>query len=168
MGIALNYTFGILSYKNNWDDDVFWNIWWSVVNIFVLTLYGTFAMIRDRKKSIATKFMSSISILCAFAIGITLIIWFKQIAEGIILIGVAFYYSYALIYYLIYLNNNDSVPWVLDLVTAIIVILTCLSVMVYSFFDSNFDDFTGFSISYLVINLMFMIYSLGKIFADEF
>jgi hypothetical protein len=111
--------------------------------------------------------MSTISIICAFAIGITLIVWLHKIIEGIILIGIAFYYSYALIYYLIYLMNKDSVPWILDLVTAIIVTLTCLSVMVYSFFDSQFDDFTGFSISYLVINFMFMIYSISLILKDE-
>lgn len=106
------------------------------------------------------------SILLSFGVGVILIAWFDLIGVGIALLGAAFFYTYFLVVYLIYLKMNKSVPFVIYPVTMVLVIGACFAVMIYGFVDKNFDDFYGFTVTYLVINVLLLIYASYRILSD--
>ena len=53
-------------------------------------------------------------------------------------------------------------------ITIAIIVSTCFAVMIYGFIDKEFDDFLGFSITYLVINLLIVIYGAYSLIMDIF
>lgn len=56
-------------------------------------------------------------------------------------------------------------------VTILIIVCTCFAVMIYGFIDKEFDDFIGFSITYLVINFLIVVfgaYGLSLDFINRF
>lgn len=57
-------------------------------------------------------------------------------------------------------------PFVLYIVTFVIIVGTCFAIMIYGFVVDNFDNFFGFSITYLVINLMILGYGIYRIVLD--
>ena len=110
LGIVLNYTIGIISYTANWNRSDIWTIWWTVINIFILSLYAALALLRDKGLSIITYIVCGVSVALLILAGILIIVLFKSIALGIALIGVAVYYGYVIGLYLIYLYRNKSLP----------------------------------------------------------
>lgn len=99
----------------------------------------------------------------SFGPGIILLVWFSSIPVGIALLGAGFYYTYFVSIYLVYIKMNNSVPFIVYIITIIIIVLTCCAVMIYSFVEDSFDDFYGFSITYLVINLLVLIYAIYRV-----
>lgn len=104
--------------------------------------------------------------LFSFGIGVILLAWFKAIAVGIALLAAAFFYSYFFTAYLIYKKLNNSVPFAIYPITAVILIGPCFVIMIYGFVSSYFDDFYGFSITYLVVNLLGLIYASYRVVSD--
>ena len=166
LGVVLNYTFGGLSYGFNWNRTPAYTCLWTFLNIFVLFAYASFCLLRDKGLIIPTVIFCVISILLSFGIGILLLALFSLIGAGLGFIGAAFYYTYAVVVYLIYLKMNKSIPWAIYPVTGVIVILTCFSVMIYAFVVETFDNFYGFSVTYLVINLLLLCYGCYLIYND--
>lgn len=94
------------------------------------------------------------------------IIYFAGIAAGVGVIGFWFFFYYALLLFYIYKRNNNSLPrkWVIS--AAIITIVFCLSALIAAVCIDSFNDFIGFSVSYLVVNLLLFLYSFGMIEKD--
>jgi len=47
-GIVVNYVYGVLSLVLLWNTATLWTLWWSIINIFILSLYANFALLRDK------------------------------------------------------------------------------------------------------------------------
>lgn len=168
LGILLNYSFGILSYVFDWNKSPAYTVLWTVVNPLLVFTYSAISLLRDKGLIVPTIVVCIISMVFSFGPGIILLAWFRSIAVGIALIGAGFYYSYFLTTVIIYKKMNNSVPFVLYIITVIIIILTCFAVMIYGFIDENFDNFYGFTITYLVINLLVLLYSIYRVASDIF
>jgi hypothetical protein len=166
LGIVLNYVFGIVSYVVDWNKSDLWTIWWAVINIFLLSVYAALALLRDKGLHIASYITCAVSVLLLIAAGILIIVLFGSIALGIILIAIAVYYGYVIGLYIIYLARNKSLPQFMHYITIAIVIATCFAIMIYGFVADDFDDFYGFSITYLVINFLIIIYAAYTLFMD--
>lgn len=173
MGIALNYAFGIVSYVLEWNRTDLWTIWWAVINIFLLSLYAALALLRDKGLDIRTYIACAISVLLLVAAGVLILVLFDSIALGVVFIGkilsilgISVYYGYCLGLYFVYLIKNKSFPQFLHYITIIIIAATSFAVMIYGFVSSEFDDFYGFSITYLVINFLIIVYGAFSLFND--
>lgn len=166
LGIVLNYAFGVVSYVLAWDTSDLWTIWWAIINIFLLSLYAALALLRDKGLHLATYILSATSVILLVGAGILVILLFESVPFGIVLIAIAVYYGYLIGLYLIYLARNKSLPQFLHYITLLIVIGTCFAVMIYAFVDDDFDDFYGFSITYLVINLLLVFYGAYALLID--
>lgn len=102
----------------------------------------------------------------SFGPGIILLAWFRAIVLGIAFVAAGFFFTYFSTIYLIYLKMNNSVPFILYPITVVLIVGTCCAVMIYSFVNDSFDDFYGFSITYLVINLLALIYATYRMGSD--
>lgn len=87
---------------------------------------------------------------------------------GIILIAISLYYGYCLALYIIYLIKNKSMPIFMNYITLAIIIATTFAVMIYGFISPTLDNFYGFTITYLVINFLVLIYGAYLIVSDQF
>lgn len=166
LGVILNYTFGGLSYGLNWNRTPAYTCLWTFANIFLISAYAAFSMLRDKGLVVPSIISCVITILLSFGIGIILLAVFSMIPEGLALLGAAFFYTYAIVLYLIYLKRNKSMPWILYPITALIIVLTCFAVMIYAFVVDTFDNFYGFSITYLVVNLLILLYACYLLYSD--
>jgi hypothetical protein len=54
--------------------------------------------------------------------------------------------------------KNRSFPQFLHYISIILVVATSFAVMIYSFCVDDFNDFYGFTVTYLVINFMIIVY----------
>ncbi len=87
------------------------------------------------------------------------------------MIGISIYYGYIVGLYLVYLVRNKSFPEFLHYITVTIVVGTCSGIMIYGFIVDSFNDFYGFSITYLVIDFLLVVYGgfrLMRDFTDRF
>ena len=166
LGIILNYAFGIVSYVVEWNKSDLWTIWWAVINIFLLSVYAALALLRDKGLHIASYITSAISVLLLIAAGILIIILFNSIALGIVLIAISVYYGYLIGLYIIYLARNKSLPQFMHYITLSIIVVTCFAIMIYGFVVDDFNDFYGFSITYLVITFLIIVYAAYALFMD--
>jgi hypothetical protein len=168
LGIVLNYAFGACSYALDWNRTNLWTIWWAVINIFVLSVYAALAFLRDKGLHLITYIVCAVSVLLLTASGIIILVLFNSIALGVALIGASIYYGYVIALYIIYLVQNKSFPQFIHIITLIIIICTCFAVMIFGFISDSLDDFYGFSITYLVINFLVVVYGAHSLFLDYY
>jgi hypothetical protein len=166
LGIAINYGFGVLSYVLEWNRSPAYSILWTFANPFLVVTYASMNLIQDKGLTRMTIVMCVISMLLSFGPGILLLVWFNLIEVGIVFIGIGFYYTYFVSIYLIYTRMNNSVHFSIYPITICLIVATCFAVMVYSFLSDTFDDFYGFSITYLVVNLLLLIYAIYRVVSD--
>jgi hypothetical protein len=166
LGILLNYAFGIVSYVVDWNRSDLWTIWWAVINIFLLSLYAALALLRDKGLHIVSFIVSAVSVLLLTGAGILIIVLFDSIALGIVLIAISVYYGYLIGLYIIYLTRNRSIPQFMHYITVSIIVATCFTIMIYAFVVDSFNDFYGFSVTYLVINFLIVVYAAYALFMD--
>lgn len=166
LGIVINYTFGVISYALDWNKSSAYTVLWTVVNPLLVTTYAAIQLIQDKGIVPVTIIINVVSMVFSFGPGIILLAWFRSTVVGIVLIGAGFYYSYFMATIIIYKKMNNSVPFVIYPITVILIVLTCFAIMVYSFIDDNFDNFYGFSITYLVINLLILFYATYRVVSD--
>lgn len=158
-GLALNYAFGVISYVVGWNSSPAYTVLWTVVNPFLVLTYAAFSFVRDKGLILPSIILSVASMVFSFGPGIILLAWFMSIPVGIALIAAGFFFTYFATTYLIYLRMNNSVPFILYPITIVLIVGSCCAVMIYSWTSDTFDDFYGFSITYLVINLLGIIYA---------
>jgi len=168
LGLVLNYTFGVISYVVEWNRTDLWTVWWAVINIFLISVYAALALLRDKGIHLVTLIVCVVSVLLLIAAGLLIIIFLKSISLGIVLIAIAVYYGYVIGLYIIYLHKNKSLPQFLHYITVTIVVVTSFSVMIYAFIADDFNDFYGFTITYLVINFLIIVYGAYSLFLDYF
>lgn len=166
LGLVINYGFGIVSYVVDWNKSPAYTVLWTVVNPLLVLIYAAVSLLRDKGLVVPTIVFCVLSMLLSFGPGIILLAWFGSIPVGVALIGVAFYYSYFLATVIIYKKMNNSVPFAIYPITIIMIVLTCFAVMVYAFVSADFDDFYGFSVTYLVINLLILFYAGYRVVSD--
>ena len=166
LGIVLNYGFGIVAYAVKWSRSPGYTLLWCILNILALSVYAAFCFVRDKGLIMVSVIACIVSMVLSFGVGIILLAWFGLIAPGVAMLGIAFYYTYFLAAYLVYLKNNKSVPFVIYPITLLLVVGGCFAVMIWGFIDDDFDNFYGFSITYLAINLMILIYGTYRIISD--
>lgn len=106
-----------------------------------------------------------ISVVFAVGMGVYVII-VRSVFGGIAIIGFWFYAYYAIFVFWLYKKNNKSIPKVWLYISAALIVLVCLIALVASALIDSFNDFVGFSISYLIINLILFIYSYSLIQSD--
>ena len=109
------------------------------------------------KKSKTVILASLVSAIFAFSLG-AFMIWARspQAGIGIIVFWFFFYFSHVIFY--VY-RQNKGLPLIWRRVTSIIVIVVCCSSLLVSWILESFNDFLGFSISFLVIDALTMGYS---------
>jgi len=95
-----------------------------------------------------------------------LIVAYSETAIGLGVIAASVYYAYVLVVYYLYLYQNKSLHWLIIPISVGLVIATSFAVMIYSFTDSNFDNFYGFSVTYLVINFLLFALSVYLLLRD--
>ena len=57
-------------------------------------------------------------------------------------------------------------PWIIYPISGIIIVGACVTVMIYAFTDKTFDNFYGFSVTYLVINFLILLYGTYQLYSD--
>jgi hypothetical protein len=62
---------------------------------------------------------------------------------------------------------SKSIPWFVYPISIGLVVLTSFAIMIYSWVDDSFDNFYGFSITYLVINILLFFYAIYLIYNDQ-
>lgn len=124
---------------------------------------------RDMKWSFAgTKSVTLfglISVGFAFGMG-GFIIYFAGVAAGAAVFGLWFFVYYGLAVFYFYKKNNSSISRRWAISTISLVILVCLIALIAAVSVDSFNDFLGFSISYLILNFFFFLYSYTKIHKD--
>lgn len=166
LGIVLNYAFGIIAYLDWWNRSPGYTVLWAILNIVGLLIYAGGSLVRDKGLTIPSLIVSIVSMVLSFGVGIILIVWFGMIGVGVALLAAAFFYTYFFTVFLIYLKMNKSVPFIIYPITLVLVVGGCFAVMIYAFVADSFDDFYGFSVTYLAINTMILIYATYRIVAD--
>jgi hypothetical protein len=58
-------------------------------------------------------------------------------------------------------------PIFMNYITLAIIIVTTFAVMIYGFVSPSFDNFYGFTITYLVINFLILVYGAYLIVLDQ-
>lgn len=166
LAFLLNYGFGIASYLVGWNNSAAYTVLWAIINVFAVLAYASYSLLRDKGLIIPTYIITISSIVVSYGVGILLIVLFSSIIVGIVFLGLAFYYTYALVIYFIYLKMNKSLPFVVYIVTFFVIVATCFAIMIYAFVSDDFDNFYGFSITYLVINFMILLYAVFSLMQD--
>jgi hypothetical protein len=131
-------------------------------------VYATFATLRDKGISIIAYIVSTVSVVLLVAAGILVIVLFSSIPLGIVLIGIAIYYAYVIALYFVYLSNNKSLPQFLHYITLIIIVSTPIVVMIYALVVDSINGFYAFSIPYLVIDFLIIVYGAYGLVLDYF
>lgn len=85
---------------------------------------------------------------------------------GIIILGIFAYVGYMLAIYLVYLKFDKVLPRYLVYTTMGVFFVTATSVMIVSYILNTFDDFLGFSITYLIINVIILGYGIYLLYYD--
>lgn len=166
IAVLLNYGFGIASYLVGWNKSPAYTVLWAIINVFAILAYASFSLIRDKGLILPTYITSIASIVVSYGVGILLIVLFDSLVVGLAFIAAAFYYTYAVIVYFIYRHRNKSIPFIIYIVTFFVVIIPCFAVMIYSFVSDSFEDFYGFSVTYLVINLLILLFGAYSLVRD--
>jgi hypothetical protein len=73
VGILLNYVYGILSYALDWNSTTLWTIWWLVINVFILALYCTISLLRDKGLELVSYISCAVSVVLLALAGALLI-----------------------------------------------------------------------------------------------
>lgn len=125
--------------------------------------------LRDMKWSFAgTKSVTLfglVSVGFAFGMG-GFIIYFAGVAAGAAIFGLWFFVYYGLAVFYFYKKNNSSISRRWAIATISLVISVCLIALIAAVSVDSFNDFLGFSISYLILNFFFFLYSYTKIHKD--
>lgn len=90
----------------------------------------------------------------------------RSIGLGGGLFGFFFLLYYGLGMYQVYVNNNHSVPAKFINISAIILAAVCFIALILSLAIDGFNDFLGFSITYLILNLLVFVYGYRQIQMD--
>lgn len=165
LGILLNYAFGAVGLANGWRSEIVWVIWWGFGNILILCFYALWGMIRDYGATLASLIISIVSVLVGIAMGIFILV-LVDTAAGIAVIGVSLYAGYFLGLGLYYLKNNNSLPRYFIWITGGLIVGTAVAVMIAGFVLDSFDNFLGFSITYLVLSFLLLGYSIWILYSD--
>jgi peptidoglycan biosynthesis protein MviN/MurJ (putative lipid II flippase) len=121
-------------------------------------IYALWGLVRDYGVTAASITIATLTVLIGFGMGVFIIINVDLIG-GLAVIGGAAYTAYFLATGLYYLKNNHSLPKIFLIIAAVLMILTAVAVMIASFILPEFDNFLGFSITYLVLNFLLLGYS---------
>lgn len=83
----------------------------------------------------------------------------KSVAGGAGILGFWFFIYYSVFLYFMYKKNNDSLSKKLIYISLGIIVAVCAISLIVALALDSFNDFLGFSISYLVFVLLLFIYS---------
>lgn len=111
---------------------------------------------------ISVKIFLGLSILITFAMG-GYVIGFAGAAPGIALIAFWFFFFYTLMLFYFYKKNNSKITRGWLIISASVIIGICLIALIAAVSLDSFNDFLGFSISYLLLNAVLFIYAYGNI-----
>jgi hypothetical protein len=128
-------------------------------------VYVLWGCLRDYGASLMSIICAVITVSIGYAMGIYILL-IIQVVPGIAVIGVFLYVTYFLVLYIIYLKMNKSLPNFIAPLTVLLVFLTAFSVMIASFIITEFDDFVGFTITYLVLIFILGVYAIYLILND--
>lgn len=87
----------------------------------------------------------------------------KSIPAGAGILAFWFFVYYGWFLYWTYKRNNESLSKRLIVLSLGIIIVICAISLILALILDEFNDFLGFSISYLVFNLLLFIYSYSQI-----
>lgn len=135
------------------------------MNALIILIYTVRGFLRDYGFGVGSIVATVIFVLFGVGMGIYVLLQISLI-PGIIIIGVFFYAGYMLAIYLIYLYLNKTFPNYLVYITMGVFFVTAISVMIVSYILGSFDDFLGFSITYLIINIIVLGYGGYLLYSD--
>ena len=112
-----------------------------------------------------TVIFGSASVVFSFAMG-AFLIWARSLAAGLGVIGFYFFFYFFHYVYQVYNLNNKSLPRRYRLIVLAIIVLVCLSTLIAAVCISSFNDFVGFSLTWLGLNAILFVYSLNLVRSD--
>jgi hypothetical protein len=81
-------------------------------------------------------------------------------------IGFWFFIYYGLYAFYIYHKNNDSIPRKFMIITLSLIFSICFISLICALAIKAFNDFVGFSITYLVFNILIFVYAYSQLSYD--
>lgn len=165
LGIVLNFAFGAIGLANGWRNEIVWIIWWGFINPLLLCFYALWGLIRDYGITLFSLVTSVVTVLIGIGMGVFVLVGYS-LAGGLAVIGGSLYFAYFLAIGLFYIKNNYSMPRIVLIITAALILLTAVGVMIAAFVLPDFDDFLGFSITYLVLNMMLLGFASYRLLED--
>lgn len=100
------------------------------------------------------------AISIAFSLGLSgFLMWGRGFGAGGGILGFFALLYYGLLVYYIYVKNNKSMPKSWFIATVAIIFLICFLALLLSLILDSFADFLGFSIFYLTLNFILLVYS---------
>lgn len=106
MAFVINYAFGIVSYIVEWNKSPAYTCVWAIINVLAVLIYAAYCLVRDKGLILPTYIVGISSIIVSYGIGILLITLFGELVVGIVFLGLAFYYTYAMVVFFIYKKMN--------------------------------------------------------------
>ena len=106
MAFVINYAFGIVSYLVGWNKSPAYTCVWAIINVLAVLIYAAYCLVRDKGLILPTYIVGISSIVVSYGIGILLIVLFGELVVGIVFLGLAFYYTYAMVVFFIYKKMN--------------------------------------------------------------
>ena len=164
-GLAINYIYGGFCLTTYWRAEQIWIIWWGFVNLIIIELYGVKGLLRDYGYGIGSIGACTLFALSIMCMGIY-VLFEISIVAGVVILGVSLYISYFLAAYLVYLKHNKTLPRMIVYLTMGILLLTALTVMIAGYIIYSLDDFLGFCITYMIINVIIMGYGVYLLYRD--
>lgn len=181
MGTIINFGWGYYLFAKLLKDDgdqskltssyhsAYYLLYFSFILPWIISFYCFIKRWKDMKWSFAgTKSVTLfglVSVGFAFGMG-GFIIYFAGVAAGVAVFGLWFFVYYGLAVFYFYKKNNSSISRKWALATISLVISVCLVALIAAVSIDSFNDFLGFSISYLILNFFFFLYAYTKIHKD--
>jgi len=94
------------------------------------------------------------------------VIYAISIAGGCGLFAFWFFFYYSIFFYYLYTKNNKIMPRKWLIISGSIILIACLGSLIASLLITSFNDFLGFSITYLVFTFLLMGYSFFTILSE--
>lgn len=94
------------------------------------------------------------------------VFYFAGVGSGAGVAGFWCLFYYSIILFVFYKRNNSTVTRFWQILSIAIIAGICLSAIIAALALDSFNDFLGFSLTYLVLNVLLFVYSFSTIHVD--
>lgn len=91
------------------------------------------------------------------------VFYFAGVGSGAGVSGLWCLFYYSIVLFVFYKRNNSTVTRFWLILSIVIIAGICLSAIIAALALDSFNDFLGFSLTYLVLNVLLFVYSFSTI-----